>query len=170
MAVRRILTGDIPKLRVKSKKVRVFDKSLKKLIQDMLDTMRAANGLGLAAIQIGVPLRVIVIEMPPDEETNNKGKLYTLVNPEIAKMEGEEEGEEGCLSLPGIIGEVKRAASVVVEAQTPNGKWVRVRAEGLLARAFQHEIDHLNGILFIDRIEDPHKIHYIEQTELAQAI
>lgn len=165
MAVRRIITGDDPRLRVKSRKVREFNKQLKGLIHDMLDTMRAANGLGLAAIQIGVPLRVIVVEIPPDEETNSKGKLYTLVNPEIVKMEGEEIGEEGCLSLPGLVGEVKRAASVVVEAQTPRGKWVRVRANGLLARAFQHEIDHLEGILFPDRVEDPSKIRYIEQEE-----
>ncbi len=172
MAVRRILTGEDPRLRVKSKEVRVFDKSLKRLIQDMLDTMHAANGLGLAAIQIGVPLRVIVVEIPP-EEPEKKGKLYALVNPEITKMEGEQLGEEGCLSLPGLIGEVKRAASVVVEAKTPNGKKVRIKANGLLARAFQHEIDHLEGILFVDRVEDPSRIRRVEeafQVEEAQEL
>ncbi len=164
--VRKIITGDDPRLRVKSKVVTRFDRELKALIQDMLDTMRAAKGLGLAAIQIGVPLRVIVIELPP-EDGDGKSRIYALVNPEIVKMEGEEEAEEGCLSLPGIVGEVKRATFVEVRAQTPNGKKVRIKANGLLARALQHEIDHTNGILFIDRISDPAKIRYLEPEEIS---
>jgi peptide deformylase len=164
--VRRILTGDDPRLRVKSKEVTNFNRELKALIQDMLDTMRAAKGIGLAAIQIGVPLRVIVVELPP-EEGNGKSRVFALVNPEIVKMEGEEEAEEGCLSLPGIVGEVKRATFVEVEAQTPRGKRVRIKADGLLARVFQHEIDHTNGILFPDRISDPAKIRYLEPEEVS---
>lgn len=164
--VRRILTGDDPRLRVKSREVTQFNQELKALIQDMIDTMRAARGIGLAAIQIGVPLRVIVVELPP-EEGNGKSRVFALVNPEITKMEGEEEAEEGCLSLPGIVGDVKRAASVEVRAQTPNGKKVRIKASGLLSRVLQHEIDHTNGILFTDRISDPAKIRYVEAEEVS---
>ncbi len=163
--VRKIITGEDPRLRVKSREVTHFNKELKALVQDMVDTMRAAKGIGLAAIQIGVPLRVVVIELPP-EEGNGKSRLFALVNPEIVKMEGEEEAEEGCLSLPGIVGEVKRAAFVEVKAQTINGKKVRIKATGLLSRALQHEIDHTNGILFVDRVSDPAKIRYLEAEEI----
>ncbi|MCS7285590.1 MAG: peptide deformylase [Anaerolineae bacterium] len=163
--VRRILTGDDPRLRVKSREVTQFNQELKALIQDMIDTMRAAKGIGLAAIQIGVPFRVIVVELPP-EEGNGKSRVLALVNPEIVKMEGEEETEEGCLSLPGIVGDVKRAAYVEVRARTPNGKKVRIKASGLLSRVLQHEIDHTNGILFTDRISDPAKIRYVEAEEV----
>jgi len=156
-------------LRKKAKEVRRFDKALKNLIRDMVETMRAAHGMGLAANQIGVLLRVIVVELPSDEEEPRSGKLFTLVNPEIIEARGEEEAEEGCLSLPGIVGDVKRATFVVVKAQTPNGKEIRIKAEGLLARAFQHEIDHLNGVLFIDRVDSPHKIRRIEQAEEVEA-
>ncbi|HUT15296.1 MAG TPA: peptide deformylase [Anaerolineae bacterium] len=163
-----VLAGD-PVLRGKSKKVRSFGPSVQALVQDMLDSMRAANGLGLAAPQVGVPLRVIVIEMLPemDQEGNEirPAQLHVYCNPEIVKARGEEEGQEGCLSVPGYEGEIQRAAIVTVKGRDSRGRKIRTKAEGLLARAFQHEIDHLNGILFIDRVESPEKLHRIEPDE-----
>jgi len=158
MAVRSIVLADNPLLRQKSKKVKRFDKGLEALIEDMVETMHAARGVGLAAPQIGVLSRVIVVELPDDEEDPQSGKLFVLCNPEIVRAEGEEEGEEGCLSVPGYVGLVKRAAVVTVRGQDRRGRRVRVKARGLLARAFQHEIDHLNGILYIDRVESPDKL------------
>jgi peptide deformylase len=161
VAVRRIILADNPILRKKSKKVKNFGEALQALIDDMVETMHAANGLGLAAPQIGVLERVIVIRMSEDEEDSHSGKLFTLCNPQIIRAEGEEEYEEGCLCLPGYVGAVKRATSVTVKAQDRRGKKVRIKAEGLLARAFQHEVDHLNGILYIDRVESPDKLRRI---------
>jgi len=161
MAIRPIIFADDPLLRKKSKKVKDFGKALQILIDDMVETMEAANGIGLAAPQIGVLERVIIVRLPEDEEDPQSGKLFALCNPQIVRAEGEEESEEGCLCLPGYVGDVKRATSVTVRAQDRRGKKVRIKAEGLLARAFQHEIDHLNGILFIDRVESPDKIRRI---------
>ncbi len=153
-------------MRQKSKRIKRFGPSIEALVADMLDTMRAADGLGLAAPQIGVSLRVIIIEMPPqrDEEGNEiePAQLYVYCNPEIIKARGEEEDDEGCLSVPGYVGTVTRAAFVTVKGQDTKGRKIRTKAQGLLARAFQHEIDHLNGILFIDRIESPEKLRRIE--------
>ena len=138
-------------------------------MQDMLDSMRAASGLGLAAPQIGVPLRVIVIEMLP--ETDQEGyeiqpaQLYVYCNPEIIRASGEEEDQEGCLSVPGYVGEIKRATVITVKGRDTSGRKIRTKANGLLARAFQHEIDHLDGILFVDRVESPEKLHRIEPDE-----
>jgi len=167
MAVRDIIFADNPILREKSKKVKNFGEALQVLIDDMVETMHAANGLGLAAPQIGVLERVIVIQLPEDEEDPQGGKLFTLCNPQIIRAEGEEkeEGEEGCLCLPGWVGEVKRATSVIVKAQDRRGKKVRIKAEGFLARVFQHESDHLNGILYIDRVESPDKLRRIVPPE-----
>ena len=112
--------------------------------------MHAAPGLGLAAPQIGVSLQVTVIELPKGEEENQdpyRGKLIVLCNPEIVKSWGEEEGQEGCLSLPEYVGDVKRGARVIVKAQNRRGKKIRIRTEGFMARVLQHEIDHLDGIL-----------------------
>ena len=162
MAAREILTVGAPVLRQKAKKVTSFGEATERLVQDMLDSMQAANGLGLAAPQIGVPLRVIVIEMPEDDEDPHGGKRYVLCNPKIVKTSKElEEGEEGCLSVPGWWGEIVRSVAVTVKGRTPRGKKVRHKARGLLARAFQHEIDHLNGVLFIDRAESTEKLHRI---------
>ncbi len=155
MAVREIVTSEEPVLRQKAKKVKRVDASTQKLIDDMLESMRTANGLGLAAPQIGVSLRVLVIEMPKDEEDPHSGEQVILVNPEIVKAEGEQFGEEGCLSIPGYIGMVRRAMRVSVKGLNRKGKEVKVNGEGLLARALQHEIDHLDGILFTDRLEKP---------------
>lgn len=168
MALRPIIYADNPRLRQKSKKVKNFGPALQTLVNDMLETMHEANGLGLAAPQVNVLERVIVIELPEDEEDDQSGKVFAVVNPEIVRAEGMEEGEEGCLSIPGWWGEVKRATLVTVKGQDVKGKPVRIKAEGMLARAFQHEIDHLDGILFIDRAEGPEKLHRSERREDAE--
>ena len=172
MAVKRILQADEMIVQKKAKKVRDFVPSLKALVDDMVETMRAAPGIGLAAPQISVPLRVIVVELPlVEEEDPQRGKLFVICNPEVVKSWGEEEGDEGCLSLPGYVGEVKRASKVTVKGQDLKGKKIRVKAQGLLARALQHEIDHLNGMLFTARLESIDKLRRLEkaqeETELA---
>lgn len=166
MAQREILVAGQPVLRQKSKRVKSFGSSIESLVTDMLDTMRAADGLGLAAPQIGMPLRVIVIETPAkrDEEGNEvkAAQTYVYCNPEIIAVSGEEEDEEGCLSVPGYVGAVKRATNLTIKGQDAKGRNVRTKAEGLLARAFQHETDHLDGILFIDRVDSPEKLRRVE--------
>ncbi len=166
MAVRPLVQADNPILRQKSKRVKQFGQALQNLIDDMVETMHAVNGLGLAAPQIGVSQQVIVIQLPEDEEDPQSGKLYVLCNPEIVRTVGEEEeSEEGCLSVPGFVGDVRRAAVVTVKGLDQHGKRIRVKAEGLLARAFQHEIDHINGTLYIDRVDSPEKIRRIVPVE-----
>jgi peptide deformylase len=170
MVVRSILQGNEPVLRQKAKKARDFGPSLQALIEDLVETMRAAPGIGLAAPQIGVPLQIAVIELPQAEEEEGnrdpyRGKLIVICNPEIVKSWGEEEGQEGCLSLPEYVGEVKRAARVTVKARNRRGKEIRLRAEGLMARVLQHEIDHLSGKLFIDRVESLEKLHRLEPSD-----
>lgn len=132
-----------PVLRQKARRVERVDQEIRDLADEMLKTMYEANGVGLAAPQVAVPLRLIVVDA-------GEGPL-TLVNPEIIKREGEAEDVEGCLSIPGLYGIVNRAAKVVVAALDRNGNPVVVAGEDLLARALQHEIDHLDGILFVDR-------------------
>lgn len=155
MTIREIVTLPNKILRQKARKVTSFDAELQTLIDDMVDTMRAAPGVGLAAPQVDVPLRVIVVEFsedPEDEET--PPKLYTLVNPEIARASAEEElGTEGCLSIPGIVGDVERPLTVTVKGFNRRGQSVKIKAGGWLARIFQHEVDHLNGVLFVDKAE-----------------
>jgi len=129
----------------------------------MFETLHEAHGLGLAAPQIGVSLRVAIVEMPADEETGTPARQYVLCNPEIVKMSGEETDEEACLSLPGYVGEVTRAAVVTVKGFSAEGKPVRYKGEGLLARAFQHELDHLDGILFVDRLESLDKLRRVNE-------
>ena len=145
MVIRRILTAEEPILRERAKKVTSFDPSLGRLLDDMLETMRDAPGVGLAANQIGVPLQVAVIEL---EE-----KITELVNPELVKGSGEIVDWEGCLSIPGFVAEVARHAKVTVKARDRHGKELRVKGDELFARALQHEIDHLNGVLYIDYLE-----------------
>jgi peptide deformylase len=144
MAVRPILVVGNPVLRQKARKVAQIDRSTQRLIDEMIETMRAAPGVGLAGPQVGIPLRIAVIEV--------EDELITLVNPEILKREGEGEPDEGCLSVPGFWGNLKRAERVTVRARDRNGREYRRTAEGLLAQAFQHEIDHLDGKLYIDRM------------------
>jgi peptide deformylase len=140
------VAGD-PVLRKKAKRVPKIDASIQKLIDDMIDTMRAAPGVGLAAPQIGVSLRVIVIETPEDG-------LLELINPEIVKTSGTRRLTEGCLSVPGYQAEIPRSKQVTVKALNRDGKEVRLKAvDTLLAQALEHEIDHINGILYIDHLE-----------------
>jgi peptide deformylase len=145
-------------LRQKAKRVTRVDDSVRKLLDDMVETMHAANGVGLAAPQVGVPLRVIVVEF---EDT----KLQ-LVNPEVVKASPDTDvAEEGCLSLPHYYGEVRRHTSVTVKALNRGGKEIRVKGEGWVARILQHEIDHLDGVLFVDRLEHPDSLRYQPPTE-----
>ncbi len=165
MAVRPIVQADNPLLRQKSKKVKRFGQALQNLIDDMVETMHAVHGLGLAAPQIGVSQQVVVIQLPENENDPQSGKLYVVCNPEIVKAVGEEESEEGCLSVPGFVGDVRRAAAVTVKGLDQHGRKIRIKAEGLLARAFQHEIDHINGVLYIDRVDSPEKIRRVVPPE-----
>lgn len=145
MPIRPILTADEPILRERAKKVTRFDASLHRLLEEMVETMRDAPGIGLAANQIGVPLQVAVIEL--------EDKVTELINPQIVRSSGELVDWEGCLSIPGFVAEVKRRAKVTVKARDRHGKEFRVKGEELFARALQHEIDHLNGVLYIDYLD-----------------
>lgn len=170
MTIRPLTESGDPVLRQKAKKVRDFGPSLQALIDDLVDTMREAPGLGLAAPQIGVSLQVAVIELPEAEEEEDnqnpyRGKLIVICNPEMVKTWGKEEAQEGCLSLAEYVGDVPRAMRVVVKAQDRRGKPIRLRAEGLMARVLQHEIDHLNGNLFVDRVESLEKLYRVEPSD-----
>jgi peptide deformylase len=158
MGLRTIVTLPDPVLRRKARPVSTFDKNLQTLIDDMIETMREAPGVGLAAPQVGIPERLIVIEYadPPEEDEEEpkevKPKLYVMANPEIVKASDEKVlGVEGCLSIPGLVGEVERFATVQVKGLNRRGQPMKVKAEGWLARIFQHEIDHVNGVVFPDR-------------------
>ena len=154
MAVLPLRYHPDPILRVKCKRISLFDDSLRKLIADMVETMRAESGVGLAAPQVGVPLRVFVAGLPEgDDEEPLSGKIFAICNPEIIKTADEVEVEEGCLSVPGWIGDVVRFDRVTIKGRDGHGREIRVRAEGLLAQAFQHETEHLDGKLFIDRVQ-----------------
>ncbi len=153
MAVLPIVKHPDPRLRQKCKKVGRVDPGLQRLADDMLETMHNANGVGLAAPQVGVGLRLIVVELPDDYDDPLAGKPIILFNPEIVKSSGEQEGEEGCLSIPGWVADVKRAEVVTVKGRDRNGREVRYKGDGLLSVAFQHEIDHLDGVLFIDKVD-----------------
>ncbi len=155
MAVLQIRTLPDPVLRQKAKRVTKIDDSIQKLIDDMIDTLRAdPNRAGLAAPQVGVLLRVAVIEVPEQE-------LITLINPAIVKKEGERIVQEGCLSIPGYLGEIKRAVTVKVKAKDRYGKEFRLKAQGLLAQALEQEIEHLDGLLYIDHLESSEKLFEI---------
>jgi peptide deformylase len=159
MTPREIVTLPDSVLRLKARKVPTVDDEVRRLIDDMVETMRVAPGVGLAAPQVGDSRRVIVVEYaePPEQEGEpaQPPKLYALVNPEIIRHSQDRvTGVEGCLSVPGCIGEVERFDSVTVKARNRQGKPVRIRAAGWLARIFQHEIDHLDGTLFIDRANE----------------
>lgn len=156
MAVRVVcrLPGDLV-LRRKARRVPKIDSSVHRLIDDMMETMQQADGVGLAAPQIGVPLRVIVLQMPGEEP-------IAIVNPEIVRRVGGREVVEGCLSVPGYAGEIKRSASVSVKGWDRQGKAMRIKATGLMAQTLEHELDHLSGILFVDHIESQDKLHRVE--------
>jgi len=150
MGIRAIVYVPEPVLRKKAHKITAFDKDLHELIEDMIETLRAAPGVGLAAPQVGVSQQLIVIEYAETEE--QKPKLYVVINPEIIKTSEEMEiGVEACLSIPGIAGEVDRHLSLTVKGLNRFGKPIKIKASGWLARIFQHEMDHLEGVLFTDR-------------------
>ncbi len=154
MTVRKIVTIPEPVLRRKARKVTDFGPDLQILIDDMVDTMREAPGVGLAAPQIDVPLRVVVVEYGDEEDEDAPLKLYTVVNPEIVRFDQEAEvGTEGCLSIPGYVGDVERFTGITLKGLNRRGQPVKIKAKGWLARIFQHEVDHLDGVLFIDRAE-----------------
>lgn len=158
MTVREIVLLGDPVLRQKAKKVHRVDSYIRGLIDDMIDTVNEANGAGLAAPQVGVPLRAIV--------TRVEEKVHVLLNPEIVQESEEEiEADEGCLSIPGWYGPVRRKERVTVRGLSRTGKPIKVKAEGWEARAFQHEVDHLDGVLFIDRMDDPNLLHKVESEE-----
>ena len=159
MAILPIKTLPEPVLRQKAKKVTSIDASIKKLVADMQQTLHADPGrVGLAAPQVGIPLRVIVVGIPDEED-------IVLINPELVRRKGERMIDEGCLSVPGYFGEIKRAESVTVKGRNQNGKEIRIKADGLLAQALEHEIDHLEGMLYVDRLESPDKLRRIEPEE-----
>jgi len=147
MAIRRIIVYPDPVLLSQAQAVAKITRRVRRLARDMLETMYAAPGVGLAAPQVGARQRVIVVDA-------GEGPI-TLVNPQIKAAEGKQIGLEGCLSLPDLVGEVRRSAWVVVSGLDLGGKPITVEGEGLLARAFQHEVDHLDGILFVVRVQDP---------------
>ena len=164
MAVRTIccLPGDLV-LRQKARRVTTIDSSIQRLIDDMVATMQQASGVGLAAPQIGVSLRVVVIQLPDEEP-------MALINPEIVKRSGEREVVEGCLSVPGYAGDIKRSVAVTVKGRDRRGKSVRIKAAGLLAQALEHELDHLNGVLFVDHVDSPDKLHRVEAENQAEGM
>jgi peptide deformylase len=161
MTIRKIITTENPILRQKAKKIHRFDPSLQKLVDDMFETMHEANGVGLAAPQIAQSIRVFVAEFEDHK--------VAVFNPEIVKAEGEELGTEGCLSIPGYVGEnIRRATKVLVKGQDVRGKPIRVPAEGWFARVLQHEIDHLDGILFLDRLDDPRDLREVREDDIEE--
>ena len=157
MTLRAIVTLPDPVLRRKARAVTTFDKKLQTVIDDMIETMRAAPGVGLAAPQVGISERLIVVEYYQNEkaeeaEDETKKKVWVVLNPEIVKASEEKVmGVEGCLSVPNLVGEVERHAAIQVKGLNRRGQPMRVKAQGWLARIFQHEVDHLNGVVFTDR-------------------
>jgi peptide deformylase len=149
MAVRPIRIYGDPVLRAKAAEVAAFDDSLRALIQDLYETMKAYNGVGLAAPQVGVSQRIFVVEVPLEEGGSER---FAVINPTLDQREGKESGEEGCLSMPGINEDVVRATELRLRGFDEHGKPFERRVEGFLARAIQHEADHLDGVLFTDRL------------------
>jgi len=164
MSLLEIVTLPNNLLRQKMRPVTQFDDDLQELIENMIETMRQANGVGLAAPQIGRNKQLAVIETLPDyddndEEIPNSRDLFVIVNPEIVWFSrGTETAVEGCLSIPGYLGEVERAEAVRVRAQDRHGKKIKLKLSGWTARIFQHEIDHLNGVLYIDKLTAPENL------------
>lgn len=151
MAILPMVDYNNPVLRQKAKRVSSIDGAIAQLIDDMVETMREVGGVGLAAPQVGVPLRIAVIELPDEE-------IIVLVNPKIVKRSGERQIEEGCLSIPGYRGEIQRSEKVTVKGLDRFGREIRIKGEGLLAQAVEHELDHLEGTLYIDHLESIDKL------------
>ena len=164
MATMKIITEEDPRLREKSIKVRKVDDEVRRLAASMRETMEAAKGVGLAAPQVGILRRIIVVGVPAGMDYEEAPAVdLALVNPEIVRTSGRQVGPEGCLSIPNWVGDVPRWMSVTVKARDLDDKEVRIKAHGYLARVLQHEIDHLDGILFIDRIEDRSTLRYLSE-------
>ncbi len=160
MAILPVIKMDNPVLHRKAKRVKKIDDSIQKLIDNMIETMHEVEGLGLAAPQVGVQLQMVVIQLPEDED------IITLINPEIVKNSEETEMmTEGCLSLHGYRADVKRFTSVTVKARDRQGKPIRIKGEGLMAQVLQHEVDHINGIVFVDHLESMDKLEKVEEDE-----
>ncbi len=155
MTIREVRHLPDTMLRGKAKRVSTIDKSIHRLIDDMLETMQHTNGVGLAAPQIGVSLRVVVLQIPEEEP-------LAIINPKIVKRSGEREVVEGCLSAPGYQGVIKRSTSVTVKGLNREGEKIRIKATDLMAQALEHELDHLNGVLYIDHIESEDMLYKIE--------
>ena len=176
MALRQIVTVPEPILRRKAKPITKFDKNLQTLIDDMIETMRDAPGVGLAAPQVDISEQLIVVEYSEDDEDDDEGveekpekpkKLYVMINPEITKTSEEKVlGVEGCLSIPGIQGEVERFEAIQVKGLNRFGKPLKLKLNGWMARIFQHEIDHLNGVLFTEIATRLWKFQEEEEHEL----
>jgi peptide deformylase len=149
MAVLEILKYPHPLLKKRSKEVERVDAEVRKLIQNMAETMYAANGVGLAACQVGVPRRIIVLDVSP---LDSEQSLFAMINPEVISEEGEIDYEEGCLSVPDCLEKIKRREKIRIRGTSPEGKEMEVEGEGILAIALQHEIDHINGVLILDRV------------------
>lgn len=153
MAIREVIKLPHPTLRRKAHKVVDFNSDLQALFEDMIDTMRDEPGVGLAAPQVNISQRLIVVEYPIDDSIPDaEPKIFVLVNPTITNQSEEKvKGVEGCLSVPNLFGEVERSQSITITGQNQFGKKTTINAQGWLARIFQHEVDHLNGVLFVDR-------------------
>jgi len=158
MAVLPIRIAPDPVLREKGKRVRNIDGSVNRLVGDMIETLHAAKGVGLAAPQVGVSRRVIVIHLPEQE-------VITLINPQVVRRKGERVVNEGCLSVPGYVGEITRSEAVTVKGRNREGQEIRIKAEKLLAQALEHEIDHINGILFVDHLESLDMLRKVEPAD-----
>jgi peptide deformylase len=166
MATLEVLLEGDPRLRQRALKIRAVDDSLRTLARDMHETMEEESGVGLAGPQIGVMRRIIVIHVPEAYGDEKQPEVsMTLINPEIVKAQGREFGPEACLSIPGWVGDVPRAERITVKAMDLNNREVRLKAHGILARILQHEVDHLDGILYIDRVEDKSTLRQVEDED-----
>lgn len=162
-----ILEGD-PRLRQKATRIRQVDDSLRRVAADMHETMDAAPGVGLAGPQIGLMRRIITVHVAKDEEEDQDEVRLTLIDPEIVRSHGKVFGQEGCLSIPLWVGDVPRAEAITVKAIDLDNRHVRLKASGFLARVIQHEVDHLDGILFVDRVEDRSTLFQVTEEELSK--
>lgn len=166
MPVREVITLPHKNLKRKARKVTSFGPELQTLIDDMVETMRQAPGVGLAAPQVNVLERVLVMEFGDEEDETVPPKLYVLVNPKITRTSRETiSGIEGCLSIPDLVGEVVRAQAVTVKGKSRHGQPMKLKAKGWLARIVQHEVDHLNGVLFVDRAEKIWRLEDLQEGE-----
>ncbi|MGA7672997.1 MAG: peptide deformylase [Nitrolancea sp.] len=169
MAALTVITEGDTRLRQKAIKIRRVDDEIRRLIKDMHETMKVEKGVGLAGNQVGVLRRVVVIGIPEGLEHEGDPEMkLSLVNPEIVRSNGRQVGTEACLSIPEWYGDVPRAMNVTVKARDENDREVRIKATGYLSRILQHEIDHLDGILFLDRVEDRSTLRHISDEEFEE--